>query len=107
MYGRSKDESDFAFSRLKKLFTKPLLPPAVASAFDRVNAAVRLSPCEYRFVTLICSESYQLFPCGVHRSPTFVYCGYGRRITLAKVALPGNPGYGSLNPRAITAALSI
>ena len=48
------------------------------NCFAQVNTWTKSSPCENRFVTFVCSESYQVLPMGDHRLAMVPYCGNGR-----------------------------
>src|SRR5207247_198907 len=66
------------------------------SSFDHVNTYCASRPCHTRWMTLACSESYQVRPWGAHNEPRPVLnCGNGRS-DCATEALAGNPAYGSL-----------
>src|SRR5581483_4415639 len=59
------------------------------------------SPCEKRFVTFACSESYFEFPVGELEGSSAPNCGNGYNV-LSSEELVGNPAYGDrlVNPRA-------
>src|SRR5437764_694274 len=100
----------FEFCRLKTSFTAPPPVPSLSepmvSDFCQTRLYIAVSPCEKRFVALNCSESYQVSPSGANCAAMVPNCGYGRN-ACARVALAGNPAYGTVKPRAITDGLLI
>src|SRR5215510_2755663 len=102
MCGVDVEAMDFCASRLKTLLTvgpgSPGLPPLPStSSFWKVYAAVNSRPREYRLVSVICNESYQLLPSGAHLTASrSANCGNGRS-DCATVAVRGKPGYGAGN----------
>jgi len=57
--------------------TVGLLGVPIDKFFDQVKVVVEDRPCEYRFVALICNESYQVFPSGDQRELIEPNCGNG------------------------------
>src|SRR5262245_9386191 len=79
--GRPKPEIVLFASRFcRPLITgvNPTLSIPIWSSFAHVNAYTTSNPCETRFVTFNCKESYQVRPRGAHKGvKPLLNWGYG------------------------------